>query len=677
MDSRHPSIGGLTQSELAQISHLTIGRIRGTSTPPPTKKRPAASDIHSPTPALQNNSTFGAKLAPQSSSSCVKRLACGMKTPFPSDCQVQCFDQNVLGTKIQHDQCGRDAAYQQYASAPETRRPSIETLTLSTAKGHTHLRSASDMTDTLRIAANRYPGIRSQPDSRHISSSQLAGEVKNIYSDLVAVEAKCISLDNAELASDRPIIETHESDKWQALIALHRTLLYEHHDFLAASQHPAANEPLRKLALKYSMPARMWQHAIHSFLEVLRRRLPDSMDYMLQFLYTAYQMMSLLYETIDSFKPTWIECLGDLARYRMVIEDEVQRDRDTWGMVAQSWYAAASDISPNSGRLYHHLGILAQQNAVQQLHYYCRSLTCIEPFPNARESLNVLFESALDVDGSASPLASLYELDETFVRIHATMYMNFAEVGSRDNSQSDFLSLQKGYISALPEQMASIGAAWKDHGVFIAIANIAACFEYGYHGSDNPLAIAFDDDLNGKSVATPQADQAKALRRLMRPAALLFLVFAAVLSREGDYTVLPHVHSVLVLLKSIVLLPARTQSSLKAFLQLVPWWQLTEYLNSFMRTDPVSTKLLDGSSPKTFQTGCGSPLPEDYSLRGEVWTREYFPRDWFKDAPGEETRYLEQPSTDKTRLQRVYWLGISISKVRCLLCPPKIILLYG
>jgi hypothetical protein len=52
--------------------------------------------------------------------------------------------------------------------------------------------------------------------------------------------------------------------QWQALIALHRTLLHEHHDFFLASQHPSASPTLRRLASKYKIPARMWQHGIHS-----------------------------------------------------------------------------------------------------------------------------------------------------------------------------------------------------------------------------------------------------------------------------------------------------------------------------------------------------------------------------------------------------------------------------
>jgi len=69
------------------------------------------------------------------------------------------------------------------------------------------------------------------------------------------------------------------------------------------------------------MPAHMWRHGNHSFLELLRHQLPDSLDHMLMFIYLTSLMMALLYETVPTFENTWIKCLGDLGRYRMAIED--------------------------------------------------------------------------------------------------------------------------------------------------------------------------------------------------------------------------------------------------------------------------------------------------------------------------------------------------------------------
>lgn len=84
------------------------------------------------------------------------------------------------------------------------------------------------------------------------------------------------------------------------------------------------------------------------------------------FIYLAYSMMALLYETVPAFEETWIECLGDLGRYRMAIEDDNMSDREVWTSVSRHWYSKASDKSPSTGRLYHHLAILARPNVLQR-----------------------------------------------------------------------------------------------------------------------------------------------------------------------------------------------------------------------------------------------------------------------------------------------------------------------
>ncbi|KAF9776804.1 hypothetical protein IL306_004950, partial [Fusarium sp. DS 682] len=255
-----------------------------------------------------------------------------------------------------------------------------------------------------------------QPETRPISQDQLVAEVKGIYAGLVMVETKCIEVDNAQ-SSNTDANSKLNNEQWQALIALHRTLLHEHHDFFLASQHPSASPALRRLASKYAMPARMWRHGIHSFLELLRHRLPASLEHMLTFLYLAYSMMALLYETVPAFEDTWIECLGDLGRYRMAIEDDDIRDREVWTGVSRHWYSKASDKSPTTGRLYHHLAILARPNALQQLYYYTKSLCVPIPFSSARESIMTLFDPVL----SNSP-TRLAPVDAAFVRAHGILF---------------------------------------------------------------------------------------------------------------------------------------------------------------------------------------------------------------------------------------------------------------
>ena len=103
----------------------------------------------------------------------------------------------------------------------------------------------------------------------------MINEVRGIYVGLVMVEKKCIEIDKQQSESPNKLVD----HQWQALIFMHRTLLHEHHGFFLASQHPSASEVLKRLPEKYAMPARMWRYGIPSFLELLRHRLPDSLEH--------------------------------------------------------------------------------------------------------------------------------------------------------------------------------------------------------------------------------------------------------------------------------------------------------------------------------------------------------------------------------------------------------------
>jgi hypothetical protein len=58
--------------------------------------------------------------------------------------------------------------------------------------------------------------------------TSLLTEHQGIYAGLVMVESKCIEVDNAQ-SSNSDANHRLNNEQWQALIALHRTLLHEHH----------------------------------------------------------------------------------------------------------------------------------------------------------------------------------------------------------------------------------------------------------------------------------------------------------------------------------------------------------------------------------------------------------------------------------------------------------------
>lgn len=528
----------------------------------------------------------------------------------------------------------------------------------------------------------RYPGLLLQPDSRPISQEQLASEVKSIYAGLTMVETKCIHVDRAQAAAPKEANAKLAPDHWQALIALHRTLLHEHHDFFLASQHPSASPALRRLAGKYTMPARMWKHGIHSFLELLRQNLPYTLDYMLAFIYLAYQMMALLYETVPAFEDTWIECLGDLGRYRMAIEDEDIRDRETWAGVARSWYSKAADKNPTVGRLSHHLAILARPNALQQLYYYATSLNCVEPFPSARESIMTLFRPFAE-DEKPFVYTPGLPIDTLFTGVHALQFTRL-DLYWQDQARQDFMGTLDNHIGR-------VTAKWKEQGVYIAVSNITAWFDYGVDMHilrQLFLLRAFQRrkfaGQNEQQNTTPTSDQPKPAdpkiiedvvpsqvdtlssdSAFVKGQSLTNDTFALALRRIGDKNVLPHVHVMLSFISTLSSIPYVSH-----LVNSTPWAELVSFLNTLIKTEnqkntslDINTLLSQSVFPGDHETKERDelPLPEDWLIRGLVWAQEYLPINWLARERDEEERYLELASTAKSRTERVLRLGYRLS----------------
>ncbi|KAI9678451.1 MAG: hypothetical protein M1829_002049 [Trizodia sp. TS-e1964] len=544
------------------------------------------------------------------------------------------------------------------------------------------------------------PELVRQLETRAIPQERLVTEVKSIYHGLLMVEAKCIEVDGkqakaaAESETGSPPLLTN--DQWQALISLHRTLLHEHHDFFLASLHPSANRSLRRLASKYSMPARMWRYGIHSFLELLRHRLPGSIDHMLSFIYQAYSMMALLYETVPAFEETWIECLGDLGRYRMAIEDDNIHDREVWTGVARFWYSKAADKTPNVGRLYHHLAILARPNYLQQLSYYSRSLTCVQPFFSARESILNLFENFLGNKEPNKHRAS--QVDTALIRAHAILFTGI-NLDAFDAAVGDF-------TGHLAQHIGRVTARWKELGVYVAISGFASLFEYGaadalftksfqvlYPIPNKETGQQSEATKNQSTTAAGEPDnpdkqgvrggtvngldppalppviqeasemdlssEAQSVSRLniARASNLTFSAMSLVMERVGDKNILPYVHVSLVFLWNV----CQTTVAMKLIENNIPRARIVSLLNSLVNHEKPDPLMEREQFPKP-STGSGRPLPEDFSIRGQVWSQGYFPDRWFEDARvDDEERSLELPSMAEPRVQRILWLGVKLT----------------
>ena len=571
---------------------------------------------------------------------------------------------------------------------------------------------------TLDMESEPEPEILLQPETRPISHDQLLVEVKGIYAGLVMVEAKCIDVDEKQSQAARekdPTRQTRLSnEQWQALIALHKTLLHEHHDFFLASQHPSASPALSRLAAKYTMPARMWRHGIHAFLEVLRHRLPGSLDHMLAFIYIAYSMVALLYETVSTFEDTWIECLGDLGRYRMAIEDDDIRDREIWSGVARFWYSKAADKTPGVGRLYHHLAILARPYTLQQLSLYTKSLTCESPFESARGSIMTLFTPILNGKESAYHRPSSFET--IFIKTHGILFSGRPP----DEFHSTVGQLIDGGI--LDNYIGRVTAKFKEQGVFVAVANIAALFEYGGTAKQSGpptfiLRPAFkalrETEANARSKAESEAgaevdaeakaegkvlnseerndkieklvevsfdvnaitlrssiqsppstpenltssDLESSISMINHASKLAFSTLSTCLQRVGDKNVLTLISVYFIFIFDLTRIE-KVRPHLEPH---IPWPEMCSFLNALAAKPDttITARVRSKQFPKPKYLG-SRPLPEDYALRGQ-W---YFPRHRFSNANmDDEERSIELSDMVAARVERILWLGFRMASV--------------
>jgi hypothetical protein len=185
-----------------------------------------------------------------------------------------------------------------------------------------------------------------QPETRPITQDQLLNEVKGIYAGLVMTEKKCIEIDQQKTNHSNKLSD----EQWQTLISLHRTLLYEHHDFFLATQHPSASSALRRLAVKYAMPSRMLRHGIHAFLELLHQRLPDSLEHMLAFVDLAKIMVTSAEDILPEADKQWADCQQCLESYCEMLAKASStipdvRDNSPWDHSSGAWAARSSPSS--------------------------------------------------------------------------------------------------------------------------------------------------------------------------------------------------------------------------------------------------------------------------------------------------------------------------------------------
>jgi hypothetical protein len=136
-----------------------------------------------------------------------------------------------------------------------------------------------------------------------------------------------------------------------------------------------------------------------------------------------------------------------------------------------------------------------------------------------------------------------------------------------------------------------------------------------------------------------------------------------VLQRIGDPNVLPFIHVTLVFMFYMSRFPGAMSTLGAAF----PWGSLCVMLNTLLALYETHSRIEHDKFP--LPANDLRPFPEDFAMRGLLWTEKYYPDQWFSnDKIDDEEKYLEFPSMTAERKERILWLACQLASSCKWLC---------
>ncbi|KAF7777504.1 hypothetical protein Agabi119p4_3576 [Agaricus bisporus var. burnettii] len=205
------------------------------------------------------------------------------------------------------------------------------------------------------------PGHTATDDS---SASAFSQQLKLIYRRITTLESKVQQDDSDEqdemdsrvmLKGQELTREDIENEKWRRKVDDHKSLAEDMYNLLQLSLAPSVPASLKHVPTKYNIVVRLWTHGFYKLLESLRRSCFTSrlaLELLQEFIYYSYTFYIGLVEdpTLNSFRSGWLEALGDLARYRMIVATMLESGMGTKGSrLTTSALQAADEMNRVNG----------------------------------------------------------------------------------------------------------------------------------------------------------------------------------------------------------------------------------------------------------------------------------------------------------------------------------------
>jgi len=217
-------------------------------------------------------------------------------------------------------------------------------------------------------------------------------------------------------------------------------------------------------------------------------------------------------------------------------------------------------------------------------------------------------------------------LDTSFVKAHGLLFTG-KDMEKFDPTVNEFLGL-------LDNQIGRVTRKFMEQGYHIAVANCVAML--GFASKDNVLMKAMsspDVDMEG----SPSDHTSQSLSSFRNAQGLSNSTLRIVLQRIGDPNVLPFIHVMLIFMFNM----SRSPGAMRFLHADFPWDLLSIMLNTLLASYGSPSRIVNEKFPLPEKDDV-RPFPEDFAVRGLLWTDGYFPEEWFTNEKiDEEEKYHE------------------------------------
>ncbi|KAJ6117931.1 hypothetical protein N7523_005682 [Penicillium sp. IBT 18751x] len=410
---------------------------------------------------------------------------------------------------------------------------------------------------------------------------------------------------------------------WDVLLQSHQELLS---DYLLLIQR---TQQLHDFEVCAEIISRMFLNGIQSLLEWLLQKLPERSKVMIQYIDFARDKMLRTVQPAPTFTAKWYQCLGHLGWYRAQVGGWTIGDRQIWIEYSQEVLNQAADISPELGEIQHSLGKLACDDVLRQLFHYTKSLVCTCPSESARNTIGLFFN-----------VCRPPSIISAFISSHRLLF--------NCTLNDEFNSLTKEFLGLLEAEVGFFGEKGQ-RLVYMTCCNLASMVEYG-----NPSAAMAQALLMNCKPALSSPLQLSQYAE--RGSKLAFDTLSILLQKSADVATWPSIHTYM----AFVWYLCGHFPILEQVNSLIPWGAITEFLNNLLE----DMNRINNSASRSLDKVATRQLPEDFLIRGQWWSRGYYPPGFFDQVPSEATRGdLEGPSAVHQRRLRLVYIGKGIETV--------------